>query len=457
MSEMIASAKAHKNVVISGDGGLGKSSLLAETARRHAKDFLFVKIGACAIADENQLLDCFTREVIRAGVGKAWRIEPALMDMLATRRMREALSPGGDLMMAERIVSNMPEHVASEKSRAGSAAPSQDQDANIRMCPRCGRPLKWIETYKRHFCYSCKKYAPRQKRTLHKGGPDWIPSGAPDSCPDCSSAMRYAHRYSEYYCPRCARYPQMERRVSTEPWTREDMMAALNLPQKLSDLKAKQVVVMLDDVHEIAELGDERLLEAMRLRFEEHEDVTYFFAASSKESMHDLFEDRDGAFYKFAKTIELGRIPDNEMQRFLVSRFRSGGGRLSESAAKRIAGISEGVPSYAQQIGHELFHISRNPEMSDVEDSIKRVVSQQEQVYSLLWDSVKSPLQRRYLFAIAKEPGVAHGESFVKRYGLRSRSHVQRVENQLEARGLIAKGEVLDPMFVMWLRSWDSR
>lgn len=457
MSEMIAGAKAHKNVVILGERRLGKSSLLAETARRNAKEFLFVKVNACAIADENQLLDCLTREIIRAGIGKAWRIEPTLWDLLSTRRMRAALSPAGDVVIADKILTQMPEHAASERNRGGSSEASEDGEPGIRMCPRCGRPLKWVEAYKRHFCYSCKKYAPRQKKTLQKGGQGWDPSEAPDACPHCASAMKYTHRYSEYFCAKCARYPLMERRVVTEPWAREDMMAALDLPQKLSELKGKPVVMMLDDLHEVAELGDERLLEAMRLRFEEHEDVTYFFAGSSKESMHRMFDDRNGAFYKFAKTIELERIPDHEMQRFLVSRFRSGGGKLSEGAATRIVGISEGIPSYAQQIGHELFHISNNPGMSDVETAIGRAVRQQEQVYSLLWDSIRSPLQRRYLFAVAKEPGVPRGENFIKRYGLRSRSHVQRVESQLEAKGLVGEGEVLDPMFVMWLRSWDSR
>jgi len=457
MSEMVTSAEAHKNIVIFGERRLGKSSLFAETARRNAKDFLFVKVDACAVADENQLLDCFTREVVRAGVGRAWRIEPGLWDLLKTRRMRAALSPGGDLVLADKILSNIPERVATERARGDSPAPSDEKEPRIRMCPRCGRPLKWIEAYKRHFCYSCKKYAPRQKRIFHRSGREWDPSGGPDSCPDCASAMQYAHRYSEFFCPKCARYPQMERRVVTEPWAREDMMAALELPQKLSELKGKPVVMMLDDFHEIAELGDERLLEAMRLRFEEHEGVTYFFAGSSKESMQRVFEDRNGAFYKFAGTMQLGRIPDPEMQRFVMSRFRSGGGRLSEDAAKRIIGVSEGIPSYVQQIGHELFHISSNPEVSEVEDAIRRVVRQQEQVHSLLWDSIRSPLQRRYLFAIAKEPGVPHGESFIRRYGLRSRSHVQRAASQLEAKGLVGKGEILDPMFVIWLRSRDSR
>jgi hypothetical protein len=55
--------------------------------------------------------------------------------------------------------------------------------------------------------------------------------------------------------------------------------------------------------------------------------------------------------------------------------------------------------------------------------------------------------------ASVSEPRAAHGREFVTRHGLRSRSHVQRIEKQLEFRGIVEEGEVVDPMFVLWLRS----
>ncbi len=450
ISETIASAKAHKNVVIYGERQIGKSSLLAETARRNSKDFTFVKVEAAALADEQHFLDCFTREIIRAGVGKAWRIEPALWDLLTTRRMRTALSPGGIPAIADKIRGNVPDEAADR--RQDGALPDPQEEQAVKMCSKCGRPLKWIEKYKRYFCYSCKKYAPRERKTVGAVPKTWGSLDMPNSCPDCRSSMRYMHRYSEYYCPKCATYPLAKRRGASDPWPRDDMMEALDLPQKLSELKGKPVLVMIDDVQELADIGDGRILDAMRLKFEEHEDATYVFAGIRNDSMHVMFDDSDGAFYKFAKAMELGRIPDPEMGRFLMSRFRSGGGKLSDSAADRIVGIAEGMPKYAQQIGHELFHVSQTPQMSDVEDAIARTVRQQAQVYSLMWESIRSPLQKRYLFAVAREPGVPHGEAFIRRYGLKSRSHVQRTESQLEGRGIIGHGEILDPMLVLWLR-----
>jgi hypothetical protein len=68
-----------------------------------------------------------------------------------------------------------------------------------------------------------------------------------------------------------------------------------------------------------------------------------------------------------------------------------------------------------------------------------------------MWESVKSPLHRRYLKAIAREPGVIHGHEFIERHRLRSTSHIQRIENQLEAKGIIERGEIVDPLFAVWL------
>ena len=71
----------------------------------------------------------------------------------------------------------------------------------------------------------------------------------------------------------------------------------------------------------------------------------------------------------------------------------------------------------------------------------------------MIWDSVKSGLQRRYLLAVAAEPGVVRGARFIQQYGLMSSSHVQKVIKNLDTKGITEGGEIANPMFTLWLKS----
>ena len=88
---------------------------------------------------------------------------------------------------------------------------------NIRICPNCEQPLKWIEKYQRYYCYSCKKYAPVEKRPEPEVvSAEEAPAEAPaelvkadpvKTCPACSGEMKFIEKYSEWYCYRCKKYP----------------------------------------------------------------------------------------------------------------------------------------------------------------------------------------------------------------------------------------------------------
>ena len=76
----------------------------------------------------------------------------------------------------------------------------------IKMCPSCGQPLKYIEKYKRHYCYGCRKYA--SKEVLDKTAVVAKPEPpATKKCPDCGKELSYVEKYSEFYCHSCKKYP----------------------------------------------------------------------------------------------------------------------------------------------------------------------------------------------------------------------------------------------------------
>jgi ribosomal protein S27AE len=82
-------------------------------------------------------------------------------------------------------------------------------EVSVRTCPICGKPLKFIEKYQRHYCYGCKKYAPKERVEA-------APAGAGPSerktCPDCGRELKFIEKYKEHYCYTCKRYPLVKKK-----------------------------------------------------------------------------------------------------------------------------------------------------------------------------------------------------------------------------------------------------
>ena len=449
LSKFLNLLEASKNVVILAGKTMGKTSFMAEFARRHSKDFEFTHIDIFGMTNQTQLLQTMTRELISSYRTPDGTLDHTGWEILGSTRLRLAVLQKESL--ATSAIDDIRTLAPPTKKDTEIVNKAQKKIA-IRMCPDCGKPLKWIEKYTRHYCYGCHKYLPRQRKM--KNALLKLDADLDKTCPACGLDTSFDEKYSHYYCDTCRTYPFVHlSKRELEEFKSSDIAELLELPQRIAEQKDTQVVVMFDEFQNIASFDSEGLLETMRSRFESHTDVSYVFAGSDGQTMHDMFEDREGPFYKFAYKIELRPISADEMERFLMVRFKSAGGRLAKDSAKRIVALSNGYPSHAQRIAHELFHLSKEPSRDDLDKAIRSVIKEQSQTYESIWEMMRSPLQRRYLIALVTEPRVPHGADFIRRYDLKSRSHVQRIETQLEARGLIRDGEVIDPLFVLWLRS----
>jgi len=448
LAEAFRLLKTNKNVVITAEKGMGKTSFIAELARRYSNDFEFAYVDIYGMTCQTQFLQMMTRELIGSYRTKDGRLSPEGWEILRSTRLRLAVLQKDHLTTS---AINDIQTLAPPTKKDIEIADKIKKKIEIRMCPDCGKPLKWIEKHSRHYCYSCRKYLPRQRK---------VRAAAFDSdtyldktCPACGHDTSFDERYSHYYCDNCKRYPFVHlKKRQTEDFKHSDMMEVLELPQKIANQKDKQVVVMFDEFQDILSVDAEGLLKAMRSTFETHTDVSYVFVGRNWQTMQDLFESKDGFFQKFANPIELGPIAAEDMEKFLTERFKSGDGRLTRECAKRITALGGRYPGHAQRIAHELFHISKEPSQEDLDEAIRSVIEEQSHAYESFWDTIRSPLQRRYLLASVTEPRASHGADFINRYDLRSRSHIQRVETQLEAKGIVRDGEVIDPLFILWLR-----
>jgi len=214
--------------------------------------------------------------------------------------------------------------------------------------------------------------------------------------------------------------------------------------------------VMLDEFQELAALENPMTLYLMRRRFAMHGNVSYIFAGSDRYVLNRLFQEKHSPFHKFAHWIDLGPLSAKALRELMISQFKEAKGKLDVDMAKKIVDLSGGSPHYAKMIAHELLHVSSNPTDEDLQEALMMAVNHHSHAYSATWTTIRSPLHRRYLLAAANEPRVPKGLDFVRRHNLKSRSHVQRIEKQLEQKGLIDRGEIVDPIFLIWLRSFRS-
>jgi hypothetical protein len=262
---------------------------------------------------------------------------------------------------------------------------------------------------------------------------------------EIARSSRWKLRLSENGVPRV----ELSRGEPTVP----EIQDILDIPEEVARKRGKRIVVMFDEFQEISSLDGVVLLKAMRSRMQTHKHVSYIYAGSKKHLLLSIFEEKEGAFFKSARSMELGPIPHADFERFLIDKFSAAGGRLDEEFASGILAACGANTYYAQQIAFELFNISLRPKMPvDLESAITAALAHQSPAFQFLWDSMKSPTQRTYLLAVAKEGRSTPRHSLVTEYNLKSLSHIQRAVAQLDARGITERGEIVDPMFVQWLK-----
>jgi hypothetical protein len=240
--------------------------------------------------------------------------------------------------------------------------------------------------------------------------------------------------------------------------TQEDITTVIDLPERIATKRGKRIVVVFDEFQEVASFGGVNLIKAMRSRIQHHKSVTYIFSGSKRHLLRQIFEEKEGAFFMFAKAMQLGSIAPADFKPFIVSRFKSFGGSIQDEVVDELLGVTGGHPYYTQQIARELYFMAPRGATPEVlHAAVELALAQKQPLFSVAWDSLKSPLHRSYLGGLAREPDAErYGQQFIERYGLVSRTNVQRAEKQLEMKDLVDGGRIVDPLFAMWLKRMSS-
>lgn len=192
----------------------------------------------------------------------------------------------------------------------------------------------------------------------------------------------------------------------------------------------RPLAVFFDEFQEIVENLDEResrhLLGVLRAEIQRHNRVAYLFAGSARGSMLELFTAERSHFYQSATLLEVGPIPQADMEHFLKAQFARGLRELSADTVKAIFALAGESPNDQQQLAYHLWTQSTPGRLGpeELKRAFSALLAEVSRRGELILETA-TPAQRRVLFATAiREDEETSTDSFIRFAGFKNNSSV---------------------------------
>ena len=227
------------------------------------------------------------------------------------------------------------------------------------------------------------------------------------------------------------------------------------IPQKIAVKYKKRVVVIFDEFQEISQYNGASFEKKLRSFIQHHDKVCYIFMGSKTHIILDMFKNPRRAFYQSAKIYPLFTIPQKELEKFIIERFKFTGRHITKQLACKIVEIVLQRPYHLQQLCSNIWLIGKkNIKEADIQTALDNIMHTQNELFYSWHDSV-SMHQRAVLGALSQEREIFSNDVRLK-YNLGSASTVQASVRALVKDNFIVKDEkqyrLFDPFFEMWLK-----
>jgi hypothetical protein len=231
------------------------------------------------------------------------------------------------------------------------------------------------------------------------------------------------------------------------------------LPGRIGASRGKQVALVFDEFQEVVEI-DPGLPKLMRSAFQEQPEVAHVYLGSKRHMMERIFSDANEPFWRSAKQMELGVIPPEAFEPWVLERFEQSGRGVSAEALARAFEITGGHPYATQELFYFLW--GQTPARATagidrLELALESTLRSENAHFGLLWDSLAAS-QRLVVMALADEqPGHPLTTDYQRRHSLPATPTVQTALNALVRAELVTRmgrGEysIAEPFLAEWLR-----
>jgi len=236
--------------------------------------------------------------------------------------------------------------------------------------------------------------------------------------------------------------------------TLSDALVGLNSYLRKSK---KRAVVVLDEFQQILRINSN--LEAeFRTIIQQQDRIAFAFLGSRMHLLQDIFINEKRPFYHSAKLIELGPIAQEELTKFIKTRFKKIGISISEELALRIANKVEGHPDYAQRLCSHIFDSLESNNVSEeiVEAGVLRMLVSLTPSLSGIFEEL--PIRERQVITLLAEhgPAATFSSKMLYKYDMGMPS-LHKALSSLIRKDLISKGQdkkyfIIDNFLAEWIR-----
>ena len=231
----------------------------------------------------------------------------------------------------------------------------------------------------------------------------------------------------------------------------------LELPGRIAAERKRQVVLVFDEFQEVVKL-DPAFPNLMRAVFQTQPEVGHVYLGSRRHVLDSIFSDRNEPFWRSARRMDIGPIPEPLFSEFVRERFSGTQREIDEDAAVRLVAATHGQPYATQELGYFTWElVPRNgvATVADVETALATVLRSEHNNLSRIWE-LATRNERVVLLALSAEPLNLYAESTRERFGLPAPTFVQRAVRALVREDVVEKEpggryRIAEPFLAEWI------
>jgi AAA+ ATPase superfamily predicted ATPase len=238
----------------------------------------------------------------------------------------------------------------------------------------------------------------------------------------------------------------------------ETIERLFEMPQRIAGERRRRCVLILDEFQEIVKL-DAGYPNMMRSIFQTQPEVSHIYLGSRRHILDKIFEDRNQAFWRSAKRIEIGMIPLDQFRAFVAARFDATDKGITDDALERLVGATQGHPYGTQELAYYTWQevaSGAHAFVDHVEAALENVLRSENRHFSRIWEDATEH-QRLLLIALVDGPQNIYTVDFRESYGFPSNSYVQRAVKTLVAQELVGQADdraylIIEPFLAEWIK-----